>query len=336
MSTPPPIVPVHGSDTDPEGMRRFDAWAQVFVASAIARFGQEHDAWAADELRAMEGNAARGRRRFAWLHDGEVIGGLDLILPSRENTDLMECHLAVLPSWWGHGVEDELLSWAFEQARVEGRTRLTALTSWAEGQRDGEAAFWTRHGFTPAQFTLRSDLPLPMPPPMQVAPTLAPGYVLQSAVDGLPPDWHADRALLSARMSTDAPMGELAHEPEHWDAERVAAEIAQVTAMGRRSVETVARHLESGQLVGFTHIEVSAGTPHRAYQHDTLVLREHRGHGLGLALKVANTVALQENLPAVRYVRTWNAVENEPMLRVNRELGYAVTAHLCEWQRILR
>ena len=28
-------------------------------------------------------------------------------------------------------------------------------------------------------------------------------------------------------------------------------------------------------------------------------------------------------------------VENEPMLRVNRELGYAVTAHLCEWQAVL-
>ncbi len=325
------IVPVHGSDADPDGSARFDAWAEVFVASARSRFGDEHDAWAADELRAMEGNAARGRLRYAWQQGGEVVGGLDLILPSRENTDLVECHLAVLPERRGEGIEDQLLAWAGSQARAEGRTRMTALTSWAEGQRDGEAEFWSRHGFTPAQFTLRSDLPLPMPGP----PATAPGYVLESAVDGIPPEWHADRAVLSMRMSTDAPMGELAHEPEHWDADRIAAEIAQTATMGRRSVETVARHVASGQLVGFTHVEVPAGTPDRAYQHDTLVLREHRGHGLGLALKVANTLALQDHMPGVRYVRTWNAVENEPMLRVNRELGYAVTAHLCEWQAVL-
>lgn len=327
----PPIVPVSGTDITPEGSARFDAWAELYAACARAALGDEHDAWSVAELRAMEGAAARGRSRFAWVEGAEVLGGLDLVLPVQDNTDLAELYLAVHPDRRGEGIEDALVDYAVEQAAAAGRTRMTTTTVWAEGASDDEAALWTRHGFVPAQLTLRSDLPLPY----AASPVDTPGYVLESAVDGLPPEWHDDRAVLATRMSTDTPLGELTHEEERWDADRVAAEIAMTARMGRRSVETVARHVASGRLVGFTHVQVPEGTPHRAYQHDTLVLREHRGHGLGMALKIANAIALQENLPEVRYVRTWNAVENAPMLRVNREMGYAVTAYLCEWQRLL-
>jgi GNAT superfamily N-acetyltransferase len=105
--------------------------------------------------------------------------------------------------------------------------------------------------------------------------------------------------------------------------------------MGRRSVETVARHVASGRLVGFTHVQVTADRPHLAYQHDTLVLREHRGHRLGVRLKAANALALREAMPQVRTVRTWNAVDNAPMLAVNRALGYRPSGRETEWQKVL-
>ncbi len=322
------LVRVSALDADRD---RFLQWAAVFEEAGRARLGAEHDAFSADELAAMEGATARGRSRAAWEEDGRVVGAVELVLPQHDNTDLAECYLAVLPGEQGTAVEEQLLDWGVGQAEAAGRTRMTTTTSWAHGAEDDQAQFLTSAGFVAAQFTLRSDLTLPI----DCQPEVAAGYALESAVDGLPEEWLADRAALSRSMSTEVPLGELAHEEERWDADRVRAEIAMTASMGRRSVETVARHLGSGRLVGFTHVQVPAGTPHRAYQHDTLVVPEHRGHGLGIALKIANTLALQEILTAVRYVRTWNAVDNLPMLAVNRALGYAVTAHMCEWQRHL-
>lgn len=322
------LVQVSALDADRD---RFLQWAAVFEAAGRARLGAEHDVFSVDELAAMESATARGRRRAAWVEELRVVGAVELVLPQHDNTDLAECYFAVLPGEQGTAVEEQLLDWAVGQAEAAGRTRMTTTTSWAEGAQDDQAEFFASAGFAPAQLTLRSDLMLPI----DRQPEVAAGYALESAVDGLPEEWLADRAALSRRMSTEIPLGELAHEEERWDPERVRAEIAMTASMGRRSLETVARHLESGRLVGFTHVQVPAGTPHRAYQHDTLVDSAHRGHGLGIALKIANSLALQEILPAVRYVRTWNAVDNHPMLAVNRALGYVVTAHMCEWQRHL-
>jgi len=64
-----------------------------------------------------------------------------------------------------------------------------------------------------------------------------------------------------------------------------------------------------------------------------LVLREHRGHGLGLRLKAANALRLMDELPEVSSIRTWNAASNAYMLAVNRRLGYAVDGYSREWQK---
>lgn len=44
---------------------------------------------------------------------------------------------------------------------------------------------------------------------------------------------------------------------------------------------------EGESMVGFTQVEGPRETPTLAYQQDTLVLREARGHGLGLTHRVA-------------------------------------------------
>jgi hypothetical protein len=37
----------------------------------------------------------------------------------------------------------------------------------------------------------------------------------------------------------------------------------------------------------------------------------------------------------VRAIRTWNARSNEPVLRVNQEMGFVVTGYTHEWQKQL-
>jgi GNAT superfamily N-acetyltransferase len=95
----------------------------------------------------------------------------------------------------------------------------------------------------------------------------------------------------------------------------------------------VARDDGSARLIGFTEVAVPLGAPESAWQHDTLVMREHRGHGLGFALKVANLFAVAAAHPAVRMINTWNAEENAPMIAVNEEMGFGVVAHSAYWHR---
>jgi GNAT superfamily N-acetyltransferase len=330
------LLPVSGLDDSQRDL--FAGYVEVYAASGRVLFGDEHTAWGADELREMERSPHRRTVAAAAVQpDGAVVGSVSVVLRTRENPRVAFLSLAVQPGRRRRGVGSELLRWAEAQAVAHGRSVFIAETEWAAGGTDvsGET-FARRHGYAPAQRVLRSTLPLPVDSAMLAGLGQGSGdYALETSLDGIPEAWLADRAELQRRMSTDVPLGDLQLEEEDWDADRVRGEYAVLSAMGRRVVETVARHVPSGRLVGYTQVQVSPETPTLGYQQDTLVVREHRGHALGLRLKAANTAAVMEHLPALTAIRTWNADDNTHMLAVNQRLGYVVDAHLREWQKVL-
>ena len=59
---------------------------------------------------------------------------------------------------------------------------------------------------------------------------------------------------------------------------------------------------------------------------------DHRGHGLGLAIKAHNLRLCASVNPTTR-VYTWNAAENTHMRDINRRLGCQVVAVSGEWER---
>jgi hypothetical protein len=75
-------------------------------------------------------------------------------------------------------------------------------------------------------------------------------------------------------------------------------------------------------VVAYTDIAVTPHESERAYQWGTLVRPDHRGHRLGMAVKVANLRLLQETQPEVTTVITFNADVNAPMVSVNEEMGF--------------
>ena len=335
------LVPVSGLDDSQRDL--FAGYVEVYAAAGRALFGEDHSAWGADELRGLERKHDRQTLAVAAVErDGEVVGAASLVLRLRDNPRVGFLSLAVHPEHRRRGHGSRLLAWVEEQAREAGRTVFMGETEWPAGGTDisGET-FARRHGYAPAQHVLRSTLPLPADRAALAelgegsGDASTPDYVLETSLDGIPDSWLEDRAELQRRMSTDAPLGDLQLEEEDWDADRVRGEYATLAAMGRRVVETVARHVPSGRLVGYTQVQVSPETPTLGYQQDTLVVREHRGHRLGLRLKAANTLAVMEQLPELTAIRTWNADDNSHMLAVNQRLGYAVDAHLREWQKVL-
>jgi hypothetical protein len=65
------------------------------------------------------------------------------------------------------------------------------------------------------------------------------------------------------------------------------------------------------------------------------VVSGHRGHKLGLRLKIAMLKRLIEVEPQVRQVDTWNAESNSHMIAVNDAIGCAVVGRAVEMQRRL-
>jgi GNAT superfamily N-acetyltransferase len=311
-------------------------WIDVHAAVQRDLFGGRGSAWTLGEVQGFVRGADKKRvARAAWSR-GELVGALEVHLPLRDNLRSAMLWLSVRPTAQRRGVGSALLADAEAIAAEHGRTTLLVETEWAHGRTDGAEGFASSRGFVVAQTVLRSEQPLPADVDALRAELAAPGaeaYSLESYVDDMPDEWLDDRALLQQRMSTDAPADDLDIEEEDWDADRLRASNARARASGRRIVETAARHVPSGRLVGFTTVSVSAGEPDLGYQQDTLVLREHRGHALGLRLKAANALLLMSELPHVTAVRTWNAASNDHMLAVNRRLGYRVDGYSREWQK---
>jgi GNAT superfamily N-acetyltransferase len=147
-----------------------------------------------------------------------------------------------------------------------------------------------------------------------------------------PADILDDLATLHSRMTIDAPLEELDWEPELWTPERYREREQRVIASGQVCMSTAARHDPSGQTVALTDIGFVAADPYIAYQWATIVLPSHRGHRLGMRVKLANLEFLRRSRPRIRMLNTWNAAINDHMVAINEAIGFRPVERWREWQ----
>jgi mycothiol synthase len=93
-----------------------------------------------------------------------------------------------------------------------------------------------------------------------------------------------------------------------------------------------ARARATQRLVGYTQVFLYADWPGHVDQGNTGVHPDHRGHGLGRWLKAAMIDRIFVEKPESFRIRTTNAFSNAPMLVINNELGFAVTARQTAWE----
>lgn len=330
-------------EVDPTDEQQFLRWYRVLEAA------QRHDApddpdWSLRELRAValrssEPEAPERAVHLAVVDGGEFVGAARLDLPQRDNRHLALGELfAVHPDARRRGVGSALLDAVDAAAAADGRTDLLGEFAELPDRPAPGRGFALARGFACAQVNVRRDLDLPPDAARLVAleaacAPYADGYRVVTWGDRCPEQYVQDRALLARRMSTDAPLGDVPLQEEQWDAQRVRHEEGLLRAQGRQRLAAGAVHLPSGRLVAFTDLALPDHAPHRAFQHDTLVLREHRGHRLGTLVKIANLRQVAGQWPHTRVVTTWNAAENLPMIAVNDALGCRPHGTYGEWRR---
>lgn len=156
-------------------------------------------------------------------------------------------------------------------------------------------------------------------------------YRLVAWQDEAPDELIDSLAVAHERMSIDPPAGAIAWGLEQWDASRIRDGERRAREAGRTHLNVVAV-APDGEVAGFTELSLLPDSP-AVEQWDTIVLAPHRGHRLGMRLKLANLVALDEADPDRERIYTWNADENSHMLAINVALGFRPFALESTWQR---
>ncbi|WBU39191.1 GNAT family N-acetyltransferase [Homoserinibacter sp. YIM 151385] len=206
---------------------------------------------------------------------------------------------------------------------------------------NAEVAFLLAHGWRLEQVERCSRLVLPAEPGIlarhlaEAEAAAGPDYRVVTWIDRVADDWVEDLALLWTRMSTDAPSAGMEEPEEVYTAERVRTEEQVALDGGRTRLFAAAEHIPTGRLAGFTVLDVPPETHRSVGQEDTLVLREHRGHRLGMLVKLANIAFLEREQPGHPAITTFNAEENRHMLAVNEAVGFTAIATEGAWRKDL-
>jgi len=158
------------------------------------------------------------------------------------------------------------------------------------------------------------------------------GYSVVTWRDHIPDEYVEDYCRLNEMFFDEAPTGDMDVENEVWDAARVAAREERNRVTGRHELSAGAVSPES-RLVAVTEVIVNERAAQRGHQSGTLVEPAHRGHRLGLAIKVANHRQIRAAFPECRVLLTGNADVNAPMNAVNVQLGYRDVERCVELQK---
>lgn len=332
------------------------AWP-AFSEGVALRNAVELEAYGTDELcfgplEVLPNWQKEGNPRalyFAWVDDVIAGRGVFEVLAGDDSTAWLQIN--VLPPYRGHGIGRALADVLEERGRNEGRSKLLLYASSpdAPGERlasptgfgsvplaNREVRSLLASGYRLEQVERGSRLALPAQIDLSASEARSGAeYRVHIWVGPTPRGWLADMAVLHTRMSTDAPSAGLEEPEDIHTPERVAQDDANEQKSGRPMLTAVAEHITSGKLAGFTRLSVPAEPDRPMAQEDTLVLREHRGHGLGMRLKLANLEFAQREYPGHPSVITFNAEENRYMLDVNEAIGFVPMGYEGAWRKDL-
>jgi len=275
----------------------------------------------------------------------DVIGFGFVAMSLKDNTHTADVFVEVHPDHRRRGIGSALADRAEQIAADGGRTTLFAWSSAPREAGDDEEAlvpatgagrlpadaagarFALDRGYTVEQVERMSRLDLPVDPDQLAAfeaeaRAKAGNDYRVHTWEGIPEEWHEGYAQLMTRMSTDVPQGELDFGEESWDAARVRVYLEERAASGQRLLTTLVEHVPSGEVAAGTSFLLQDGKPAFVFQEETIALKAHRGHRLGMLVKAVNLRELAARYPGTERVHTFNAEENAHMLGINVALGF--------------
>ena len=274
---------------------------------------------------------------YGFFEGGACVGTSLLFVPTQDNLEKVYADIDVAPEHRRRGIGAALVRHATARVGELGRSTLFVETlAPGAGSDDHEYARFARsQGFTPAWREWTRHLDLPVPDDTLAALAAASrgrgaGYRIETYVGRVPDELLPGLAELMRMLAVDAPSGDIDFEPEEVTPDRLRRIYAREAEQGRIRLSSLAIAEASGVVAAQTDLVFDA-TMDPVVQEGTYVHREHRGHRLGTAVKVANIQRLQRDYPGRPFIRTMNADTNEHMVAINVELGFEVVETSTEW-----
>jgi RimJ/RimL family protein N-acetyltransferase len=291
----------------------------------------------------MSDRAFAGWLRLSWTEDrpqtwlardsaGAPRGFYLLTLPERENTHLAYLDPVVGLPYRRQGIGTSLVRHAAGRAQEGGRVVLAAEATLGSPGEAFSRVLGARAGMPEASRVLHvRAIPAGHLARLHArAQAAAHGYSLLSW-EGPAPEEYIEQVAALNQDGEDAPH-DAGHEVQQWDAARLRAAQQRTAGQGLRHYSTAARDDRTGELVAITQLHVDPQTADLGHQELTVVARAHRGHRLGLLVKVAMLELLAGREPRLERIVTGNADSNEHMIAINTGLGYQVLDRWLSWE----
>ena len=279
---------------------------------------------AVEEAEVLRADPFEEVARHVVERDGEVVARL-VVTASRPGSPEYEssrhnvyADLAVLPAWRRQGLGRALLRVAAAFGEARGARLLTVDSSEPSGHAF-LAAVGAEERFRGAENRLwMSEVDWDL---MRAWSRISPAGIRLERYEPFPPETVWERyARDYSEMEKHVPREGL--EIGDWilTPERMRADRDRFLAAGTELHVLSAWDAEG--MAGVTELFRHHHDPEMLGQNLTAVHPRARGRGLGKLLKARLLLELHARFPAVRYIRTFNAGSNAPMLAINQRMGF--------------
>lgn len=324
---------------DPADEAVLRAWWEVGRDATAER---PVDAWPVWEVsrQALPIRRTDGRLLLVGAHEGErTVGAGMVFLFGQDNRHLGEVDVYVAPPERRRGIGRALLAELERLSAAHGRTSLISTAYAPVGGESPGSLFAAALGYPVASAEETKTVDLTTEPEGwgrlddEVAAAL--GDYRIEVFDGPVPEEHLDDfCVLLTALLLEVPTGDLDLQQQHWTPARVREFEERAVRIGMVPVVSVAVDPD-GRLCGMSDVRVNRHDPRHASVGTTMVQPGHRGHRLGLGMKLASHRRLLGMFPECRYVETGNAGTNAPMNAVNVQMGYRVVERALDVQKRL-
>jgi GNAT superfamily N-acetyltransferase len=262
-----------------------------------------------------------------WLArlDGRLVGYAGLTLNLFENLDGAKILGAVHPAHQRQGVGRLLMETA-ESATDRPRLRAPVWAGTAGEEAVPRMGYTQQGSHEVRRLSLRDRQPASL---VEQAAAAAADYDLERFVGACPDERLGEMQVLREAINDAPEDGEF----EAYPPERIRTVERWLAEQQQTPYTIVARHRETGAAAGITILCTHELRPAVAAQEDTSVVAGHRGHRLGLRMKLAMLDWLRAERPDVEAVDTWNAAGNGPMIAINEALGCTLVAETLSFRK---